>query len=129
MIRRDLGDSERFDVPPAAVHLPNSTDPFSQARYYLSATTVGNKPIFAAGRYENGGVHFSDVADIHSPAPTPIPGDTDRDGDGDFTGHITVKGSFGFAVAGPGCMPTIPRPATLALLALGGVVRLRRRRR
>jgi hypothetical protein len=53
-------------------------------------------------------------------------GDLDRDGDVDFNDLQILMGNFG--AVGGSAPATTPEPATLALLALGGLVMLRRRR-
>ena len=40
----------------------HTTDTLSEARYYLAATTLGNKAIFAGGAASTG---YSDVVDIY----------------------------------------------------------------
>jgi len=59
-------------------------------------------------------------------------GDSDRDGDVDVYDYLALKVNFGWAdPPGQGQIPpaqgTVPEPATLSLLALGGLALIRRR--
>lgn len=52
MLRRDLEDLERFDVPPAPVHLSNSTDPFQALEAQAGHTRLALEGILAhRGRF------------------------------------------------------------------------------
>ena len=57
----------------------------------------------------------------------------DRDGDVDFVDYIAAKGNFGSSVGpgppGAGGSDTVPEPSALALLGLGSVGLIARRRR
>jgi DNA repair photolyase len=47
MIRKDMEDLERFDVPPAPVHLSNSTDPFQPLEEKHGHTKIAMEQILA----------------------------------------------------------------------------------
>ncbi len=59
-------------------------------------------------------------------------GDWDGDGDCDVNDLLAWQGQFGFSIANPtapGGSSTVPEPATMSLLALGGIAAVIRRRR
>jgi len=47
MLRRDMGDLERFGLPPAPVHMSNSTDPFQPLEYKLGHARAAMEEILA----------------------------------------------------------------------------------
>ena len=105
-----------------------STAKLSQARYILSATTLGNKALFAGGSTSQ--YIKSDVVDIYD-AETNM-WSTDRLSSARSKMGATTVGDHGTGSAGFSRsvdIYTIPEPASLSLLLLGGLAVARRRRR
>ena len=63
----------------------------------------------------------------HAPGP-PYTADFDEDDDVDLDDFLVMRNNFGTGVSAPEGGATIPEPATMAVLAIGGMIVLRRRR-
>jgi T5SS/PEP-CTERM-associated repeat protein len=97
----------------------------------LLAVRVELADLLAADTDLDGQVGYTDYAAARdgfgSTGPDWFSGDLDFDGEVSYLDYVILKRSFGDAVAGAGSQ--VPEPTTLALLALGGLAAIRKRRR
>ena len=103
------------------------------ADLFDAATAIGAVPGDLDG--DDGDVDLDDVAVFenqfgsqpHAPGP-PYTADFDEDDDVDLDDFLVMRNNFGTGVSAPEGGATIPEPATMTVLALGGLMVLRRRR-
>ena len=116
------------------VNLPGLTEglDWDESNLYITGeiSVMSELALLEGDANRDGVVSADDYASVQGnfgdTGPAGLPGDANGDGAVSADDYASVQGNFG-ATAGLGGETTVPEPATLALLAIGGLAMLKRR--